>query len=174
MTGLRERERVLELETTRHQCYDPQKWIITAKSLSHNGTGFGYIEETFNISPVEGSMFLKDLLIYPLKYHEGQEMLKGKLIERAQNFASLKGSHYRAYDGIAYALARERKRNIYGEVDKFPLQTVMVRNVNHVPREPILICADQKPHHHGLQNVRGHEISYLGRPEDSDAGTVSR
>lgn len=159
VTGLRERERVLELEETYkdHEC--PKNWIVAAKALTHDGTSFGYVRETFQINPFEGSKFVKDLLIYPLRYHEDQQTLTEKLIERGRKFASLKGSHYLAYDGISYALGHERDRNVWGALDKFPLQTVMVRDLNHVPRKPTLTHADQKPHHRGLQNVWRYEVS---------------
>jgi AAA+ superfamily predicted ATPase len=74
---------------------------VQAEYIDHNGKEFGAVPTEFEIHQFEGVEYLKDLSVFPLKYHPQQEELKATLLKRGKRFAALKGQHHLNHDGIA-------------------------------------------------------------------------
>ena len=126
VTGHDEKTQVLQLVETVISPCPPPKWIVMGRMLTNDGKSFGHVDQAWEIGGFEGSKPIRELSIFPLQYHEDREQLVEKLVIRGRKFCSLKGSHHRFYKGIAFALGRERNRNQFGQMDAFPLETVMV------------------------------------------------
>ena len=130
-------ERVLRFEDmSRCQCPIPwcynRRWTITAKYIDYDGTDFGECKTYFYVRHYEGYVFLKDLKVMPLQYHPDPESVIVRMVERGNKFISLHGKHHRAYAGIAEALSPDRRTNIFGEEDEFPIQSTLVRIIHDV------------------------------------------
>lgn len=74
---------------------------VYCKQLDWDGKQFGYLRVTISIKPFNGSRNVAELDVMPLKHHSSAETIKLDLIERGRAFEFLKGSHFRAYNGVA-------------------------------------------------------------------------
>lgn len=54
------------------------------------------------IDEFRGARRIDSLGIFPLAYHEDEEQVRERLIERGRKFGSLKGMHYKFYKGLAF------------------------------------------------------------------------
>lgn len=54
------------------------------------------------IDEFRGARRIDSLGVFPLAYHEDEEEVRKKLIERGRKFGSLKGMHYKFYKGLAF------------------------------------------------------------------------
>ena len=165
VTGHDEKTQVLQVVETIISPCQPPKWVVVSRMLTYDGKSFGYADQVWEVGCFEGSKPICELPIFPLKYHEDREELVEKLVTRGRKFCGLKGSHHRSYKGIAFALGRERNRNQFGQMDAFPLETVMVcllRIALQLVVVELTSLAGRRPHHGGLQNVRRREITKQG------------
>ncbi|KAL3425244.1 AAA family ATPase [Phlyctema vagabunda] len=127
--GRDETEQIMVLVNTQLTGNDCNKaWSITGKVITHDGTSFGYTEQTVKISTFAGSRLISKLPVYPLNYHQDQESLRAKHKIRGEKFCSLRGSHHKFYQGVALALGHELDRDQWGQVDKYPVETKMVNS----------------------------------------------
>ena len=153
VTGTGEKTQVLQLVDTVLSPCQPPKWVVFGRMLTHDGTSFGHADRTWEVNGFEGSKPIRELQIFPLKNHENKEIIVDKLIARGKKFCSLKGSHHKFYKGIAFALGRERNRNQYGQIDAFPLETVMVRRLRFAFKSGLVklnSLAGRRPNHSRL------------------------
>ncbi|KAI9665062.1 MAG: hypothetical protein M1821_006510 [Bathelium mastoideum] len=126
IAGNEEKLELLRLDETTFICGSNCKWLIWGWCFTHDGNAFGYCQKKFEISPYEGNKPIKNLSVFPLIYHSEAETIRAQLLDRGKKFCSLRGTHYRSYDGIASALGNERDRNQYGLMDKFPIETTTI------------------------------------------------
>ena len=126
-------DRVLRLRTmdrcacTKPDCYR-SKWVLCLDRINYNGTDFGLEQSYLHIRPFDGYKRLEDLHCFPLDYHFNKHKIVTSLVARGRKFISLRGAHHRYYDGIAESLSSLRRQDIFGEEDRFPLQSIPVSN----------------------------------------------
>ena len=66
-----------------------------------NGSAFGKVHHQIPIYPFDGTVKIKSLSAYPLKFHPDPEGLTKRLIARGKKWAGLRGVHHMQYDGTA-------------------------------------------------------------------------
>jgi hypothetical protein len=74
---------------------------ISAEYIDCNGDDFGTVKTTFEIDEFSGIRFINQLDLFPLKYHPDQDTIRQRLLERGKKFVTLKGQHYKMYQGLA-------------------------------------------------------------------------
>jgi hypothetical protein len=87
----------------------------------------GYVDGELYIKPYDGYRPLERLNIFPLQYHHDKDAIKEELIARGTKMMSLRGVHYRMFEGESETLSRDRAWNILGEKDHFKLHSRSVR-----------------------------------------------
>jgi hypothetical protein len=70
--------------------------------FDYNGKVFGEVEISLDIPQFWGVKKINTLNVFPLKYHEQVEELRGTLVARGQKFISLMGKHHCYYKGYAF------------------------------------------------------------------------
>lgn len=70
--------------------------------IDYDGKTFGEANAVLEIEEFRGARRIDSLRVFPLAYHEDEEMVREKLIERGRKFGSLKGTHYKFYKGLAF------------------------------------------------------------------------
>ena len=77
--------------------------------VDYDGKTFGEANAVLEIDEFRGVKRIDSLGVFPLAYHEEEETVREKLIQRGRKFGSLKGMHYKFYKGIAFF---RRKRGV--------------------------------------------------------------
>ena len=90
-------------------------YVLQCRYLDFNGKLLGEVISNLLIPEFRGAKPIKSLEAFPLKYHQEMIKVKSELIERGRRFASLKGIHHTAYQGLAH---QKRK----GEPFKFSVK----------------------------------------------------
>ena len=90
-------------------------YILQCRYLDFNGKVLGEVISNLLIPDFRGAKPITSLEAFPLKYHQEMAKVKSELIERGRRFASLKGIHHTAYQGLAH---QKRK----GEPFKFSVK----------------------------------------------------
>ena len=90
-------------------------YVLQCRYLDFNGKLLGEVISNLLIPEFRGAKPIKSLEAFPLKYHQEMAKVKTELIERGRRFASLKGIHHTAYQGLAH---QKRK----GEPFKFSVK----------------------------------------------------
>lgn len=70
--------------------------------IDYDGKTFGEANAVLEIDEFRGARRIDSLGIFPLAYHEDEEQVRERLIERGRKFGSLKGMHYKFYKGLAF------------------------------------------------------------------------
>lgn len=90
-------------------------YVLQCRYLDFNGKLLGEVISNLLIPEFRGAKPITSLEAFPLKYHQEVAKVKSELIERGRRFASLKGIHHTAYQGLAH---QKRK----GEPFKFSVK----------------------------------------------------
>ncbi|CAD6566684.1 MAG: hypothetical protein ASARMPREDX12_008793 [Alectoria sarmentosa] len=90
-------------------------YVLQCRYLDFNGKLLGEVISNLLIPEFRGAKPIVSLEAFPLKYHQEMAKVKSELIERGRRFASLKGIHHTAYQGLAH---QKRK----GEPFKFSVK----------------------------------------------------
>ncbi|TVY34457.1 26S proteasome regulatory subunit-like protein [Lachnellula subtilissima] len=90
--------------------------------------GHRYVEDECEIQRYDGFKLLHYLKIFPLKYHPNKDAIASFTLARGKKLMSLRGTHYRMYEGVTEALGSKRRSTFLGQVDNFPLQTTPVKS----------------------------------------------
>ncbi|KAK6217934.1 hypothetical protein LQW54_002989 [Pestalotiopsis sp. IQ-011] len=95
-----------------------QFFYVEGKYLEYDGKRFGYGTMNGDILEFRGARKITDLECYPLKYHKDELQLRQDVIERGKKFVTLAGSHYKAYQGVAYFKKKKEavKVNVNGRI----------------------------------------------------------
>ncbi|RFU34095.1 hypothetical protein B7463_g2202, partial [Scytalidium lignicola] len=104
------------------EVFSPPKkyWEITTRTFACNGSSFGYIERSRYIYKFSGEKLITELPIYPLKYHPNERVVREEQLLRGKKYRSLAGVGYRAYDGIAKRVDKERVNGLFDVRDVYP------------------------------------------------------
>ncbi|KAJ5732777.1 hypothetical protein N7493_004258 [Penicillium malachiteum] len=116
--------------------------IVTGMHIEFNGKRFGYVDTEFKIWSFEGTLPIKDLIVYPLKYHAEKHTVRELLIARGKRWEEHKGYHYKAYEGPMYddiVGERDVKSRIIIDAEAFnllhPSKTIRIYDSNRCPPE---------------------------------------
>lgn len=82
--------------------------LLHCDYVDWDGEKFGKASKILVIPQYAGSAALQDLNSYPLKYHSNKH-IQTQLQERGRKFQQLSGYHYRAYEGVAVDMEKERQ-----------------------------------------------------------------
>lgn len=74
---------------------------LGCRIVDWDGENFGMGNKTINIWEFEGTKKIIDLSAFPLEYHPSVSKTKKTLIARGKSFESLRGYHYKLYQGVA-------------------------------------------------------------------------
>ncbi|PWW76948.1 P-loop containing nucleoside triphosphate hydrolase protein [Tuber magnatum] len=77
--------------------------------VDYDGKTYGEAGAVLEIDEFRGARRIDSLGVFPLAYHEDEEDVRERLIERGRKFGSLKGMHYKYYKGLAFF---KRKRGV--------------------------------------------------------------
>ncbi|KAG0129740.1 hypothetical protein HOY82DRAFT_487773 [Tuber indicum] len=77
--------------------------------VEYDGKTYGEASAVLEIDEFRGARRIDSLGVFPLAYHEDEEDVRERLIERGRKFGSLKGMHYKYYKGLAFF---KRKRGV--------------------------------------------------------------
>ncbi|KAK7531114.1 P-loop containing nucleoside triphosphate hydrolase protein [Phyllosticta citricarpa] len=93
---------------------------MNCKNVEWDGNRFGTSPKTMTIPSFSGTRKITDLPCYPVGFHQDQEVLHSKLLERGAKFEALAGTHYKAYQGMAWQenhlQKKKDKYNVKGRV----------------------------------------------------------
>jgi len=81
---------------------DVQKFRIEGRHFDYNGQQFGEVSIRLSIPKFQGRKQIKNLDIFPLKYHPKQQEIREQLIKNGHSFMQLIGTHHRWYSGRAF------------------------------------------------------------------------
>jgi len=81
---------------------DQKYFVLSGRYLDFDGKRFGEVSGGTAIADFHGARNITTLESFPIKYHHDKEELESMLIERGRRFASLRGIHRCAYDGLAH------------------------------------------------------------------------
>jgi hypothetical protein len=94
-------ERVFKLVKTDYNI--TKGFILELAYVDWDGTIFGFTRSMLAIGRFDGTRPIDSLLIYPLQFNTDVG-LQERLLKRAKIFEGLKGSHYKAYEGVSVQL----------------------------------------------------------------------
>lgn len=118
-------DRLIKLDWAEHrETHDRGKFFqLDCHYVDFDGKIFGEANCTLEIPEFRGVRKIDQLGVYPIQYHNKEESLKKRLVERGRKFCELKGMHYRMYKGIAFFKKKKGfvKVNINGRVMVDPL-----------------------------------------------------
>lgn len=77
-------------------------YVLQCRYLDFNGKLLGEVISNLLIPEFRGAKAITSLEVYPLEYHKEVAKVKSELIERGHRFASLRGIHHTAYQGLAH------------------------------------------------------------------------
>ena len=77
--------------------------------VDYDGKTYGEASAVLEIDEFRGARRIDSLGVFPLAYHEDEEDVRERLIERGRKFGFLKGMHYKYYKGLAFF---KRKRGV--------------------------------------------------------------
>jgi hypothetical protein len=131
-TKVKGMHRLVKLKSmNRCECLEPRcedsKWEINFEFIAYNGSQLGYVEGERYIKPYDGYRPLERLKIFPLEYHHDKDTIREELIARGRKMMSLRGVHYRMFEGESETLSKYRAWNLLGEQDQFNLHSRSVR-----------------------------------------------
>ncbi|KAK4691867.1 hypothetical protein P7C71_g5229, partial [Lecanoromycetidae sp. Uapishka_2] len=81
---------------------DQKYFVLSGRYLDFDGKRFGEVSGGTAIAEFRGARQITALESFPLIYHKEREELESRLIDRGRHFASLKGIHHCAYDGLVH------------------------------------------------------------------------
>lgn len=81
---------------------DQKYFVLSGRYLDFDGKRFGEVSGGTAIAEFRGARQITSLESFPLRYHNERGELESGLIERGRHFASLRGIHHCAYDGLAH------------------------------------------------------------------------
>ncbi|KAI5840555.1 hypothetical protein DFP73DRAFT_482409 [Morchella snyderi] len=86
--------------------------------IDYDGKTFGKANAVLEIEEFRGARRIDSLGVFPLAYHDEEEKIREKLIERGRKFLSLKGMHYKFYKGLAFFKRKKGvvRLNVHGRV----------------------------------------------------------
>ena len=90
-------------------------YVLQCRYLDFNGKHLGEVISNLLIPEFRGAKVITSLESFPLAFHKEMGKVKSELIERGRRFASLRGIHHTAYQGLAH---QKRK----GEPFKFSVK----------------------------------------------------
>ncbi|KAJ4355135.1 hypothetical protein N0V95_003217 [Ascochyta clinopodiicola] len=76
------------------------KFSILCYMIGYDGTSFGPLGFTFEISPFEGLKYIKDLEPCPARYVTGYDEIEARLIDRGRTFIKYTSPSHCLYDGF--------------------------------------------------------------------------
>ena len=77
-------------------------FVLTGRYLDFDGKRFGEVFGGTAIAEFRGAKQIISLESFPLQYHFDKQKVESSLIQRGRHFASLRGIHHCAYDGLAH------------------------------------------------------------------------
>jgi hypothetical protein len=90
-------------------------------SMQTNNTILGRTQTSFLICSFKGTIDIRTLDAYPMKFHPDVEGLKARMQERGKKWKDLKGVHHKQFNGIA--ASRSMGRVVKQSVSFEPFQT---------------------------------------------------
>jgi hypothetical protein len=106
---------------------NPPKWTITSRALTHNGSSYGYITRSHELSSFEGIAAVAALPFHPVKYHPNKYALQKYLVYRGRKYCSLTGVQYKGYSGGALAIDKLMTVSFSGKASNtYPQEDVQV------------------------------------------------
>ncbi|KAI0528346.1 P-loop containing nucleoside triphosphate hydrolase protein [Xylaria digitata] len=81
---------------------------VYAHIVDWNGKNFVYSKKRKEIEAFDGVRRLTNLVVYPLKFHEGKSDLEATLVRRGRKFEELSGSHVMEYKERRSGIGLER------------------------------------------------------------------
>ncbi|TVY82813.1 putative 26S proteasome regulatory subunit-like protein [Lachnellula suecica] len=103
-------------------------WVVEYIYIADDGKEIGYAKADRKIEHYGGFMPLERLTIFPLKYHSSKDIVTSVAIARGQKYISLRGTHYRMYEGKIKELGNESQRRNLGQWDNLPSQTPTIKS----------------------------------------------
>lgn len=76
---------------------------LSCEYVDWDGENFGFGGKTLDIWEFRGTAKIHALSAFPLDYHPAINRVKEELIQRGKAFKTLRGYHYKHYQGIASA-----------------------------------------------------------------------
>ncbi|GLB02626.1 hypothetical protein AtubIFM57258_003984 [Aspergillus tubingensis] len=93
-------------------------FVLNGKYIDFDGDKFGFSTHEFQLEAFEGTCPITDLSVAPLAYHKNRDAIEKELLLRGSLWESLRGYHYKQYDGVGkgYLFGREVKLNITSRI----------------------------------------------------------
>lgn len=84
-----------------HQTQCGNCYVLSCQAIDWDRDNFGWDTTKITIAEFWGTTKITKLPAFPLEYHPAVEKVKEDLTRRGKIFESLRGYHYKSYQGVA-------------------------------------------------------------------------
>ncbi|KAE8422931.1 hypothetical protein BDV36DRAFT_244333 [Aspergillus pseudocaelatus] len=93
-------------------------FVVSAKYVDYDGTGFGYRKNSRYIPPFQGTLPINALPVFPLHFHPNAGNVRDNLISRGRLWEEHSGYHYKQYEGPGFTkfMGQEMQLNVKSRV----------------------------------------------------------
>jgi hypothetical protein len=90
------------------QFKESRYWELKIEGIICDGDNFGYTSMYVHIKHYDGYRALRDLNIFPFRYHAESERIESEILTRGRYYLTLLGVHYRFYKGMMLQLSTDQ------------------------------------------------------------------
>jgi hypothetical protein len=106
-SGLQDCTRVVRVVDTEYKRdNDGQRLEIECEEIAFDGVGFGWRNIVMNIPAFNGNLPVRDLMCFPLEFHEERGGVEARLKERAKKVLGYQDLKYAEYEGVGLLVNR--------------------------------------------------------------------
>ncbi|KAE8140275.1 P-loop containing nucleoside triphosphate hydrolase protein [Aspergillus pseudotamarii] len=93
-------------------------FVVSAKYVDYDGSGFGYRKKSQCIPPFQGTMPITALPVFPLHFHPNVGTVRDNLISRGRLWEEHSGYHYKQYEGPGFTkfMGQDMQLNVKSRV----------------------------------------------------------
>jgi hypothetical protein len=123
-TRIENQDRILKMQESWYdQKHGRPVFCMACKYVDFDGTKFGTIRVTLDVSYYAGTRSITSLIAFPLSFHKDPDTLKEQLLTRGAKFESLAGPNYKAYNGLGWKLNDRNAKEKYAVKGRIIIDT---------------------------------------------------
>ncbi|KAF2174657.1 P-loop containing nucleoside triphosphate hydrolase protein [Zopfia rhizophila CBS 207.26] len=116
---------------------------VEGRFFDFDGERIGEAIGRTKIEKFRGTVQINVLATYPLRFHPDPDRTRNDLIQHGRTFLSLRGIHYKEYDGNAFRFDDEGKEHVYRVKSRIMIDAVGFHECN--PKYPRRRVNEKKP-----------------------------
>ncbi|KAF2964076.1 hypothetical protein GQX73_g9503 [Xylaria multiplex] len=116
----------------------PYRWKVTSERIEYDGTDFGHVDVYTYIDAYCGQVSIRDLNVFPLRFHLKGAQIRDDLIQRGRLYVSLRGVCHRFFDGVAEFPSGKDERKLHS-----PVFRASSKEYLQMTEEDFMICSHE-------------------------------